>query len=347
MSAIMSRQEALIGQTLEELEELMRRWGEPSYRADQLAQWLYRPVASLDEMSNLPVRLRDQLAEETIHHPCSIQAIRHSRDGTRKYLLSLDDGELIESVFIPETDRSTICISSQVGCSMGCTFCATGAQGMVRNLTAGEIVDQVLQVALDMGHTPSNVVFMGMGEPLANYAALLKSIEIINAPWGLNIGIRQITVSTCGLVPVIRRLGKVGLGITLAVSLHAADDQKRTRIMPINANYGLESLMQALHDYVRDTNRRITIEYALMAGFNDSEIDAAQLVRLLGGLLCHVNLIPVNPIRGGRHKRPRLDEVERFQSLLRRGGLQVSIRKERGGDIEAACGQLRGQWEET
>ncbi len=337
----------LVGKTLRELSEFMEQWGEPSYRGKQLVEWVYRPVASIEEMTNLPVDLRYRLERETVQHPCIVETIRHSVDGTKKYLISLRDGELVESVFIPETDRNTVCISSQVGCKMGCTFCATGTGGLTRNLTTGEIVDQVLQVALDVGSLPSNIVYMGMGEPLANYAALLRSIEIINATWGLNVGIRQITVSTCGLVPGIDRLAREGLGITLAISLHAADDDKRSRIMPINEYYGLEQLLQALHAYVRSTRRRITVEYALMAGFNDSEDDARQLVRLLRGLLCHVNLIPVNPIRGGEHRRPQVHQVEEFHSILRRGGLEVSIRKERGADIEAACGQLRGQWEES
>lgn len=343
----MSSNETLVGQTLRELKELLVSWNEPAYRGDQLARWLCRPVASIDEMSNLPVELRDRLAQEMVHHPCMIQTVRQSIDGTRKYLLALGDGQLIESVFIPETDRATVCISTQVGCQMGCTFCATGARGFARNLTAGEIVDQILQVALDVGSIPTNVVYMGMGEPLANFAALLKSIEIINSPWGLNIGIRQITVSTCGLVPGIRRLQEAGLGLTLAVSLHAADDEKRSRIMPINRTFGLDELLQTLHGYVRATNRRITIEYALMAGFNDTREDARSLIRILKGLLCHVNLIPVNPIQKGIHQRPQSSEVKKFLSWLQRGGLEVSIRKERGGDIEAACGQLKGQWEET
>ncbi|NMB11847.1 MAG: 23S rRNA (adenine(2503)-C(2))-methyltransferase RlmN [Firmicutes bacterium] len=340
-------EKVLVGKTLDELKELVGQWGEPTYRAEQLAEWLYKPAATIEEMTNLPKGLRERLARESIHHPCLVQLVRKSYDGTRKYLLALEDGELIEAVFIPETERTTVCISTQVGCKMGCTFCATGSRGLARNLTPGEIVDQVLQVALDVGYLPSNVVYMGMGEPLANYDALLRSIEIINAPWGLNIGIRQITVSTCGLVPGIERLGEAGLGLTLAVSLHAANDEKRNRIMPINWYYGLDELLQALHGYVRKTSRRITIEYALMSGFNDAEEDARRLVRILRGLLCHVNLIPVNPIQGAIHQRPRPGEIERFQSLLRRGGLEVSIRKERGADIEAACGQLRGQWEET
>ncbi|NLY52170.1 MAG: 23S rRNA (adenine(2503)-C(2))-methyltransferase RlmN [Firmicutes bacterium] len=336
----------LVGQGPEELKELVAEFGEPGFRADQLIKWIYRPVAAIEEMSNLPIGLRERLARETIYHPCSTVTIRHSRDGTRKYLFMLQDGELIESVYIPEANRSTVCISSQVGCKMGCTFCATGTMGFVRHLTAGEIVDQVLQVILDVGSRPSNVVYMGMGEPLENYEQLIRSIRILNASWGINIGIRQITVSTCGLVPGIRRLGKEGLGLTLAVSLHAADDKKRRRIMPIARAYSLDELLDALHEYAARTKRRITIEYALMSGFNDSRDDARQLTDLLRGLLCHVNLIPVNPIPGGLHQKPRDSQVVRFENWLRRGGLEVSIRKERGADIEAACGQLRGQWEE-
>ncbi|NLJ85441.1 MAG: 23S rRNA (adenine(2503)-C(2))-methyltransferase RlmN [Firmicutes bacterium] len=337
---------SLVGLTLQELQNFMQRWNEPSYRGDQLAGWLYKtPVASFDEMTNISIRVRERLKQEMILHPCKIETIRVSQDGTRKYLLSLHDSELIEAVFIPEEDRRTVCVSSQVGCKMGCTFCATGAKGFYRNLTAGEILDQILQIALDVGEVPSNVVFMGMGEPLANYGALLKAIQIINAPWGFNIGIRQLTVSTCGLIPGIQRLGREKLGLTLAVSLHAADDEKRSRIMPINRVYGLDELMVALRGYVAMTGRRVTVEYALMAGFNDKMEDAAALARLLKGLLCHINLIPINPIRAGLHQRPRPAEIEKFQAMLQRDGLTVSIRKERGEDIEAACGQLKGEWE--
>ena len=347
MLIMLSSPAILVGKTLDELQNLLNQWGEPAYRAEQMAQWLYRrPVAHVEDMSNIPAKLRAQLMEETILHPSKIETVRHSRDKTRKYLLSLGDGELIESVFIPETHRTTVCISTQAGCGMGCTFCATGIKGLARNLTTGEMVDQILQVALDVGRLPGNVVFMGMGEPLANYDELIKTIEVINAPWGLNIGIRQLTVSTCGLVPGIRRLGVEGLGLTLAVSLHAADNGKRSQIMPVNRSYGVNELMEALREYVQNTSRRVTIEYALMAGFNDGEADARKLCGLLRGLLCHVNLIPVNPVRGGLHTKPRFSEIERFQAELQRGGLTVSIRKERGEDIEAACGQLKGEWEE-
>ena len=214
MLIMLSSPAILVGKTLDELQNLLNQWGEPAYRAEQMAQWLYRrPVAHVEDMSNIPAKLRAQLMEETILHPSKIETVRHSRDKTRKYLLSLGDGELIESVFIPETHRTTVCISTQAGCGMGCTFCATGIKGLARNLTTGEMVDQILQVALDVGRLPGNVVFMGMGEPLANYEELIKTIEVINAPWGLNIGIRQLTVSTCGLVPGIRRLGVEGLGL--------------------------------------------------------------------------------------------------------------------------------------
>ncbi|NLJ69537.1 MAG: 23S rRNA (adenine(2503)-C(2))-methyltransferase RlmN [Firmicutes bacterium] len=342
----MTPMRVLVGQGPEELKRLLSEFGEPGYRADQLLKWVYRPVPSIDDMSNLPAGLRDRLSREAVYHPCSVVTVRHSRDGTRKYLLALADGELIETVFIPETQRSTVCISSQVGCKMGCSFCATGSLGFVRGLTAGEIVDQVLQAALDVGSRPSNVVYMGMGEPLDNYDELIRSIGILNAPWGLNIGMRQITVSTCGVVPGIRKLGREGLALTLAVSLHAADDDKRSRIMPIARAYPLARLMEALHEYVANTKRRITIEYALMAGFNDGRQDAQRLTDLLKGLLCHVNLIPVNPIPGGLQQKPESSQVVRFENWLRQGGLEVSIRRERGADIEAACGQLRGQWEE-
>ena len=336
----------LVGKTLGELENLLLTWGEPRYRGEQIAHWLYGQIVDdVGSMSNIPGILRTRLAEETVLHPARVETVRHSVDGTRKYLLSLGDEALIETVYIPEISRTTVCISTQVGCGMGCTFCATGLGGLTRNLTSGEIVDQILQVALDVGALPSYVVFMGMGEPLANYEQLLKAIAIINAPWGLDIGIRHLTISTCGVVPGIRRLGKEGLGLTLAVSLHAADDEKRSQIMPINNIYSIGELMGSLQGYVKDTSRRVTIEYALMADFNDSMADARNLVGLLEGLLCHVNLIPINPVQGGPHTKPRDSQVEKFLGALKRSGLAVSIRKERGQDIAAACGQLRGQWE--
>ncbi|NLK07659.1 MAG: 23S rRNA (adenine(2503)-C(2))-methyltransferase RlmN [Firmicutes bacterium] len=336
----------LVGKTKEELENLLKQWEEPSYRAEQVAHWLYsRFVDDIQKMSNLPLSLREHLARETSLGPLTMINVQHSIDGTRKYLFALKDGPLIEAVFIPEKRRQTVCVSTQAGCGMGCVFCATGQGGLSRNLTAGEIVDQILQIGQDVGRLPSNVVFMGMGEPLANYDAVMKSIEIINAPWGLHIGSRSITVSSCGLVPGIRRLASEKLGLTLAISLHAAFEDKRSKIMPINKKHSISDLMSTLREYIGKTKRRITIEYALMDGFNDTHADAVALAVLLKGLLCHVNLIPVNPIAGEPFLQPRRENVEEFKDVLKNHKIAVSVRKERGQDIAAACGQLKGQWE--
>lgn len=340
----MSYSKVLVGHTLLELQELMQRWDEPAYRARQLAHWLYfRPVPDINDMSNLPQALRNRLSQKFILHPCRMEAVRKSRDGTRKYLLALPDDELIEAVFIPESNRFTVCISTQAGCGMGCIFCATAQRGLARSLTVGEIVDQVLVVALETGKLPTNVVFMGMGEPLANYEPVVAALRLFNASWGLNIGMRRLTVSTCGLVPGIRRLARERLPITLAVSLHAPTDEKRNEIMPVNRRFPLSQLVPALHEYVDITGRRITVEYALMREFNDSPREAEQLVDLLKGLLCHVNLIPVNPVGESPYTPPSPERILHFRQILEQGGLPVSIRRERGTDIEAACGQLRGQ----
>lgn len=334
---------ALGGSSLLELEELMAHFGEPRYRAKQLYDWIYRQaVQDVQQMTNLPAALRQKLSVYSIL-PLAFVKTRRSVDGTVKFLLRAQDGSLIETVMIPEEDRTTVCVSSQVGCAMGCIFCATGQGGFIRNLTAREMVGQVLAVRQAEGRRITNVVYMGMGEPLLNYEEVLKSIRILNDQRGLGIGIRHITVSTCGIVPGIRRLAGEGLQLVLAVSLHSADDKQRARLMPVASRYPLGELIEACRYYLEKTGRRVTFEYALIAGVNDTLQAARDLVELLSGLQCHVNLIPVNPVAGAGLERSSLQRIEEFARRLEQAGISVTVRKERGTDIEAACGQLRGK----
>lgn len=326
--------------THEELTKEIRDLGMPEFRGDQIFQWLHRHlVEDFSGMSNLPQEIRDFLARNFQISTLKVINKQVSSDGTKKYLFQLNDGQTIETVLIPEANRNTICISSQVGCAMGCTFCATGGQGLARNLTSAEIIGQI-EFLVRHNHDVTNIVFMGMGEPLVNYEQVIKSIEILNHPSGLNIGARRFTISTCGIVPKIRQLAIEQEQVGLAVSLHAANDRKRTEIMPITKKYPLATLLDACHDYVNKTNRRITFEYALIAGFNDSQLDLQQLVKLLDGLTCHVNIIPINPVHQ-EYQRPRQAKIKEFTTYLTNHGVSASIRKERGSDIQAACGQLR------
>ncbi|HBG09906.1 MAG: 23S rRNA (adenine(2503)-C(2))-methyltransferase RlmN [Limnochordia bacterium] len=316
----------------------------PAYRTRQVFAWLHKhAAASFREMENLP---RDLIArlEKAFHSvwPLELVTRRISTDGTEKYLFALRGGGAVETVLLPEEKRQTICISTQVGCAMNCSFCATGKGGFERNLSAGEIVAQVLFVQNRLkaeGKVLSNIVYMGMGEPLANYDAVLRSVRLINHPQGLDMGARRLTISTCGLAPQIRSLAEEGLQVNLAVSLHAADDHDRSAMMPINKVYPLEELLAACDYYTTQTNRRISYEYALISGINDGPEQARRLGELLRGRLCHVNLIPINPV--GPEKRPSGQRIAQFARVLERAGIPVSIRKERGTDIEAACGQLR------
>ncbi|MFY9420251.1 MAG: 23S rRNA (adenine(2503)-C(2))-methyltransferase RlmN [Limnochordia bacterium] len=316
----------------------------PPYRARQIFSWLHRQAAaSFQEMTSLPRALIEEL-EKRFQSPWPLELVtsRLSADGTEKYLFALEDGSTIETVLLPEKRRQTVCLSTQVGCAMNCSFCATGQAGFRRDLTAGEIAAQVLFVQNRLkaqGKTVTNVVYMGMGEPLANYQAVLRSARLLNHPEGLNLGARRLTISTCGLVPQIRALAAEELQVNLAVSLHAADDRRRGEIMPINKVYPLEELLAACDYYTARTNRRISYEYALISGINDSPQAAQKLSDLLQGRLCHVNLIPVNP--GSGAARPSSARIAAFAQMLERAGIPVSLRKERGSDIEAACGQLR------
>ncbi len=339
---------ALYDLTYGRLQELLAGWGEPRFRADQVWGWLYRSLAAdFEAMTNLPRPLRERLAAETDLTLLTPLAERASATGqTRKVLFRLRDGQTIESVLMRYRQRQTACISTQVGCGLGCVFCATGQGGLARNLSAGEIVAQVLHFARETRQPNSqppisNIVLMGMGEPLANYAATRQAIATLTDERGYNLGARRITLSTVGLVPGIRRLAGEGLPINLAVSLHAAEDELRSRLVPINRRYPLAELMAAVREYIARTGRRVTFEYALIAGVNDAPEQARALVRLLAGMLCHVNLIPLNPTPGSPLRPSPRERVNAFRDELAAGGIAVTVRLRRGIGIEAGCGQLR------
>jgi 23S rRNA (adenine2503-C2)-methyltransferase len=345
---------ALYDLRYEELEGLLTGWGEPRFRAEQVWGWLYRSlVDDFGTMRNLPRALHERLAAETKLTLLEPLAQQESASGqTRKVLFRLHDGNTLESVLMNYDERRTACISTQVGCGMGCVFCATGQGGLARNLSASEIIAQVLHFAREIRRSPdfpasqspiTNIVLMGMGEPLANYAATQQAIETLTDARGYNLGARHITLSTVGLVPGIRRLAEEGLPINLAISLHAADDELRDRLVPVNRRYPLADLMAAVRDYAAKTRRRVTVEYALIAGVNDSPQQARMLATLLDALLCHVNLIPLNPTPGAPLHPSTREQVAVFRDELERAGIPTTVRLRRGVDIEAGCGQLRRQ----
>jgi 23S rRNA (adenine2503-C2)-methyltransferase len=330
------------------LTHLLADWGEPAYRARQVWDWAYcQKAADFEEMTSLPQALRERLAAEVRLGGMTPQQERQSRDGeTRKWLLQLVDGQLIEAVLMRyEGVRRTACLSTQAGCAMGCVFCATGQMGFARHLTAGEIVEQALMIARVLeaeGERLSNVVLMGMGEPLHNYDAVLAAIRTMTDPDGMGIGQRRVALSTVGLPPEIRRLAREGLQIRLAISLHAATDAERSTLLPINKRYPLEELLDAVREYAALTGRRVTFEWALVAGQNDTPEQAHALGRLLGDLNSHVNLIPLNPTAEYPGKPSSRERVDRFVSILETHHVPVTVRVRRGIDIHAGCGQLRG-----
>ena len=330
-----------------EWEEQVRAWGEPVYRGKQIFDWIHRQgVLDPDDMSNLPKALRERLKEEGMGWPVGIVSAHESADQTKKLLVGLHDGEKVETVLIPQLADGRIvtqCISSQVGCAMGCVFCASGVAGLKRQMTDAEIVAQVLLGRRELGPDQRirNVVFMGMGEPLHNYDAVARALVLITHPDGLDLSKRRVTVSTSGLVKQIDRLGKDFDGrVQLAISLHAVRDEDRSKIMPVNRKHGLGELTDALRRYPMPKRQRITIEYTLIKGVNDSVQDANGMVELLRGIPVKVNLIPMNPISGSELQAPDRSHVTRFQEQLTRRGLSVFIRKTRGDDVAAACGQL-------
>src|SRR5438094_1404487 len=337
---------------LEELGEKFRELGEPSYRSRQIADWLYkRRVESFENMTDLPHELRRRLAKLFGFDRLDTVRVLGSEDTTRKFLFRLSDGNLIESVLIPaspalygqKSDRRTACVSTQVGCAYACKFCASGLDGFSRNLRPNEIVDQIIAVERENGEKIDNIVFMGMGEPLANFDNVMRAIRILNAPWGLGIGARHITVSTSGLAPQIRRLADEPLQIRLAISLHGATDEVRNQIMPINRRYNLETLLAACDYYVARKKQRLTFEYILIAGVNDTDDQAHLLAAQTRRFAAKVNLIPYNTVQGLSWLRPSDHRQEKFLSILQRHAIPATLRREKGGDIDAACGQLRLQ----
>jgi len=348
----MDKKPSIYNLTLPELETWFAARGEPAYRATQALHWLYQKRNDrFQEMSDLSEKLRTELGLEFTLEPLRCVRTNGSRDTTQKFLFALRDNSFIESVLIPaspalygsSSDRKTICISTQVGCAYGCKFCASGLEGWTRNLEPGEIVEQVLRVEALSGEKINNIVFMGMGEPLANYENLLRAIEIIRAPWGVGIGARHITVSTSGLAPRIRDLADQPLQIRLAVSLHGATDEVRRQIMPINRRFNVATLIDACAYYCEKKGQRITFEYILIEQVNDQLDQAIELAKLARRLDAKVNLIPYNAVQGLSWKRPSRPRQQAFLRALRTSGVDATIRREKGHDIDAACGQLRLQ----
>ena len=331
---------------LEELTRLIKGKGLPAFRAKQIFQWLHvQHVSGYEEMTNLPAALRTSLAAEYPLGTASVVDRQISRvDGTRKFLFRLSDGCLVESVFMRYRFGNSVCISSQVGCRMGCRFCASTLHGLVRSLSPSEMLEQIYAIIRETGENVSHVVVMGMGEPLDNYDNLIRFLRLLICPEGMNLSRRNVTVSTCGIVPNIYRLAEEGLSITLALSLHACTDEERRRIMPVAARYSIAELMEACAFYYEKTGRQITFEYSLISGVNDGSAQAQGLAELARPLKAHVNLIPVNPVREREYVRPDGAAVQAFKKKLEINGVNVSIRRALGKDIEGACGQLRNRY---
>ena len=334
--------------SLEELEELFKNWQEPPYHARQVFSWIYQKgIYSFDMMSNLSLEARKKLKENLCFKNPKLVELRESLDGTKKFLFGLEDGNLIESVMIPQKGRNSVCLSTQAGCKYGCRFCASGLLGFKRNLSAWEIIAQLIEINRSMRPHPggegkvTHIVFMGTGEPLDNYDNVLKAIRITNAKDGLSIGARRITISTAGVIPGIERLAKEGMQVELSVSLHGADDKTRSALMPINRKYPLKDLIPACKKYALSTRRQVTFEYVLIKDVNCSVRDAGNLAKLLRGWIAKVNLLIYNPIKELVFKAPCDEEISAFKQMLQKEGIAVTSRKPRGRDIEGACGQLR------
>ena len=325
-----------------ELKDEFSKMGEPSYRASQVYKWLHMGVKSFDEMTNIPKSLRQKLMQNYYISSAAIEKkLISAYDDTKKYLFSFADGECVESVLMSYHHGFTSCISTQVGCKMGCTFCATGKSGFSRNLTASEMLAQLQAEQIDNNIRISNVVLMGMGEPLDNFDNVIRFLHLVGSENGMNIGMRHISLSTCGLVPKIYELADMKLQITLSVSLHAPNNQIRSRTMPVNRKYDIDELLKACRYYAKQTNRRISFEYAMIDGVNDSNASATELASRLKGLLCHVNLIPVNSVNGTGYKKSKNERIQSFISILEKSGITATVRRTLGSDINASCGQLR------
>lgn len=329
---------------LSELESLMKELGEPKFRAGQIFAWLQSGVDNFDEMTNIPSKLREKLQEGYYIVTAIVKKRLESNiDDTVKYLYELYDGELVETVLMKYKHGYSVCVSTQVGCRMGCSFCASGLNGLKRSLTASEILAQITSTQKDRNIRISNVVLMGMGEPMDNLPNVIRFLKLVSDEKGLNIGLRHISVSTSGVVSGIYRLMEEKLPITLSISLHAPNDAIRTSMMPVNKKWNIAELIKACKDYIDATGRRISFEYAVVSGINDSDANAKELAGLLRGMLCHLNLIPVNPVKENSYKKPDRLKVERFCRLMNDLGINTTIRRTLGSDIDASCGQLRGK----
>ena len=327
---------------LEEIETDFLKYGFSRYKAKQVFKWLSKGASSFDEMSDLSIEHRKSLSDIYYISNISIEKKSISKiDGTIKYLFKLDDGEFIESVLMKYKHGYSICLSTQVGCRMGCKFCATGKSGFSRNLKASEILSQIILAQIDNNIRISNIVLMGMGEPLDNYDNVIRFLKLVSCEHGINIGLRHISLSTCGIVDRIYDLAKEKLPITFSVSLHAPNDNLRSITMPINNKWGIDDLIKACKDYIKETNRRISFEYAMIKGINDTDECARELSKRLYGMLCHVNLILVNEVHGNKYKKSGKERVENFVRILSQRGLNVTVRRKLGADIEASCGQLK------
>lgn len=329
--------------TLEELTEFVKELGEKTFRAKQLYQWMHVKLAeSLDECTNLPKSLKEKLSEYSTYTSLkTVKMLESGIDGTRKYLFGLDDGNVIESVLMKYHHGNSVCISSQVGCRMGCRFCASTQAGRVRNLEAGEICSEIYTAQKDIGERISHIVLMGIGEPLDNFDEVMRFLENITSPEGVNIGMRNISLSTCGLVPKIDQLAEKKLQLTLSISLHAPTNQIRSSMMPVNDAYPVEQLIQTVRRYQETTGRRVSFEYSMVRGVNDSDVCAKQLADLIRGMGAHVNLIPINPVDGSPYSATDAANVRRFQQKLESLGVNATVRRRLGSEISAACGQLR------
>lgn len=334
--------------TLPEMTEALQSMGQPAFRAKQVFTWLHRGVGSYEEMTDLPKALRSALAERyPIDPPEAVRRQESARDGTVKYLWRLADGNCVETVLMRYHYGNSVCISTEVGCRMGCAFCASTLGGLVRRLEPSEMLDQVLFTQVDSGLPVSHIVLMGIGEPLDNFDNVMRFLELVNSPLGMNISMRHISLSTCGLVPKIDALAERKLQITLSVSLHAPNDAIRNTIMPVNRAYPIEELLASCRRYYRATSRRISFEYAMIAGVNDSPENAKELLERMKGLPAHVNLIPLNRVEESPLKPSSHSAVARFQKILEDGGIPATVRRTLGGDIDASCGQLRRKYSRT
>mgnify|MGYP000177430003 CR=1 FL=1 len=332
---------------MEELKELMTQIGEKPFRAKQIYGWLHEHlVTSYDEMANIPKSLKEKLKDYPITALEELDVQTSKVDGTRKYLFRLSDGNMIESVLMRYKHGNSVCISSQAGCRMGCAFCASTIGGLQRNLSSSEMLGQIYQIQKISGERVSNVVIMGTGEPMDNYENFLNFVHLLTDEHGLNISQRNVTVSTCGIVPKMKELAKEHLQITLALSLHGSNQEKRRKLMPVANKYDIKEVLAACDEYFKETGRRVSFEYSLVHGVNDTDEDAERLVKLVSGMNCHINLIPVNPIKERDYVQSDHEEILKFKNKLEKNGINVTIRREMGSDIDGACGQLRRRYEE-